>query len=88
MSASVKTAISLKQTLFQRINELAKELGVSRSRLFVMAIEDYIKKIENIKMLSKINNAYSDHLDLDNEDKKNAQAMRSKQKQLLEQDPW
>lgn len=88
MSASVKTAISLKQTLFQRINELAKELGVSRSRLFVMAIEDYIKKIENKKMLSKINNAYSDHLDLDNEDKKNAQAMRSKQKQLLEQDPW
>ncbi|HFC92983.1 MAG TPA: ribbon-helix-helix domain-containing protein [Leucothrix mucor] len=86
MSTSVKTAISLQKTLFQRINELAKELGISRSRLFVMAIEDFIKKIENKKMLSKINTAYSDHLDV--EDKKNAQAMRNKQKQLLEQDPW
>jgi len=86
MSASVKTAISLQKTLFQQINELAKELGVSRSRLFVMAIEDFIRQYENKKMLSKINRAYSDHSDRSEE--KNAQVMRSKQKQLLEQDVW
>ena len=86
MSASVKTAISMQQNLFNEVNELASELKVSRSRLFVLAIEDYIKKIESKKMLSQINSAFSDFPD--KEEEINTSMMRRKQKSILEKDSW
>ncbi len=86
MSASVKTAISMQQHLFDDVNELASELNVSRSKLFVLAIEEFIKKNENKKMLSQINAAFSD-----SPDKRETEAikiMKRKQKQILEKDSW
>ena len=44
MATSVKTAISMQEELFKEVNKLAEELHVSRSKLFVMAVQDYIKK--------------------------------------------
>ncbi len=90
MSASVKTAISLQQHLFDHVNGLAKELNVSRSKLFVLAIEEFIKKDENKKMLAAINASLNDASDddLDNEDNKNLKAMKKKHVQILEKEPW
>ena len=86
MSASVKTAISMQQNLFNEVNELASELKVSRSKLFVLAIEDYIKKNESKKMLSQINSAFSDFPD--KEEEINTSMMKRKQKSILEKDSW
>lgn len=86
MAASVKTAISMQQHLFDEVNALASELNVSRSKLFVLAIEEFIKKNENKKMLSQINAAFSDSPD--DLERKNTEAMKKKQKQILENDLW
>lgn len=56
----IKTAISINKTLFERVNKLADELNVSRSRLFVMAVEAFIKRYENQALLHQINRAYDD----------------------------
>jgi len=63
MATSVKTAISIQEDLFQEVNKIAKELKVSRSKLFVLAVQDFIKKQESQKLLSQINKAFSDYPD-------------------------
>lgn len=56
----VKTAISIQKSLFQRAEEIAKEMKISRSRLFVLAVEEFIGRYQNQLLLDEINNAYSD----------------------------
>lgn len=86
MATSVKTAISMKKELFQEVNKLAHELHVSRSRLFVMAVQDFIKKKESQNLLSQINNAFSDQPD--SEEIKIQSNMRKKQAKKIEREPW
>lgn len=86
MANSVKTAISLQEKLFKKVDKLAGELHVSRSRLFVMAVQDFIKKKESQNFLSQINNAFSDHPD--SEEIKVQSNMRQKQSKQLEREPW
>ncbi len=57
---NVKTAISLEHALLQQADALARDLEISRSRLFALALEDYINRHENKKLLERINAAYSD----------------------------
>ena len=59
----VKTAISIQKALFQRAEEIAKEMKISRSRLFVLAVEDFIRRYQNKILLEEINQAYSDNPD-------------------------
>ena len=86
MATSVKTAISMQEELFKEVNKLAGELHVSRSRLFVMAVQDFIKKKESQNLLSQINNAFSDHPE--SEEIKIQSKMRQKQAKKLEREPW
>ena len=86
MAASVKTAISMQKELFKKVNSLAEELHVSRSKLFVMAVQDFIKKNENQKLLSQINKAFSDYPD--SEENKVHSKMRIKQLNNLERESW
>ena len=58
--ATIKTAISIDDVLFQRAEALAAELHVSRSRLFVLALEEYIQRRQNRQLLQEINEAYGD----------------------------
>jgi len=62
---TIKTAISLNETLFEKVEALAKELAISRSRLFSLAVEEYIKKHENQHLLRELNAAYADQPDLE-----------------------
>ncbi len=84
--AGVKTAISLQKDLFDQVNNLAKEMHVSRSRLFTLAVEDYLKKNESRKILAKINAAYDDIPS--EEEARIAQAMRRKQRKNVEAEAW
>ena len=58
--ANVKTAISLQQSLFEQVDALAQEMQVSRSRLFVLAVEAFIQCHQNRQLLVAINEAYDD----------------------------
>ncbi len=57
---TIKTAISIQKSLFEQVDRLAKELNVPRSRVFVMAVEDFIKHYQNQQMLDKINQVYDE----------------------------
>jgi metal-responsive CopG/Arc/MetJ family transcriptional regulator len=58
--ANVKTAISLQKSLFEQVEALAREMKVSRSRLFVLALEDYVRRSQNQQLLERINQACQD----------------------------
>ena len=76
----------MQKELFQKVNILAKELNVSRSKLFVIAVQDFIKKNENKKLLSQINKAFSDAPD--SEEIKVHRKMLKKQLENLEREAW
>ena len=58
--ANIKTAISIEKPVFEQVNALAHELKISRSRLFVLAAQEFIKRYKNQKLLDAINEAYDD----------------------------
>jgi metal-responsive CopG/Arc/MetJ family transcriptional regulator len=82
----VKTAISLDEKLFDKVNKLANELHVSRSRLFTLAVKDYLQKQENQTLLAQLNEAYADHPG--EEERKISSSMKSKHGKIMEQEPW
>jgi metal-responsive CopG/Arc/MetJ family transcriptional regulator len=57
---SIKTAISIDKALFAQANALARKLKISRSRLFVIALEDFIREQENRELLEKVNAVYEE----------------------------
>lgn len=58
--AQIKTAVSLDKSLCQQAEALAHKLKVSRSRLFAMALEDFLRRNENEQLLEEINRACQD----------------------------
>ena len=60
---NVKTAISIQKTLFDQAEKVARKMKVSRSRLFALALEDYIHREQNRELLAQINAAYADEPD-------------------------
>lgn len=79
---NTKTAISLQQDLFKQVDELARELEVSRSRLFVLAVEQFIERHRNRKLLAAINDAYDDVPDP--EEQALHESMRRQHRQMVE----
>ena len=57
---NVKTAISIEKPIFDQMDNLAKNLNVSRSRLFTIAAKEFIQRHNNIELLKLINEAYED----------------------------
>jgi len=58
--ANVKTAISLQKSLFEQVEALADEMKVPRSRVFALAVEDFVRRHQNRHLLERINAAYKD----------------------------
>ena len=61
--ASVKTAISIQEPLFRQVKILASDLNISRSKLFSIAIEEFLQRYKNLQLLEEINSAYDDFPD-------------------------
>ena len=62
---NIKTAISIEKPIFDQVNSLAKNLNISRSRLFVLAAQEFIQRHANMELLQAINEAYDDLPDPD-----------------------
>ena len=57
---NIKTAISIEKPIFDQVNDLAKYLNISRSRLFAIAVQEFIQRHKNVELLQTINEAYED----------------------------
>ncbi len=53
----VKTAVSLPEDVFERAESLARSLGTSRSRLYALALEEYLRRHEEERLVERINAA-------------------------------
>jgi len=82
----VKTAISLDEDLFNQVNRLANDLQVSRSKLFTLAVKDYLRKQQGNKILAQLNAAY--RKPPSDEESLLSAAMRKKQKNIVRQESW
>ncbi|HIJ81863.1 MAG TPA: hypothetical protein HPP76_09155 [Desulfuromonadales bacterium] len=60
---AIKTAISIEKVIFDQAEKIAQAMNVSRSRLFVLALQEFIERQKNKELLAQINTAYSDEPD-------------------------
>ncbi len=56
----MKTAISLPDPVFQEAETLAQKLGMSRSELYTHALKAYLRRYNQERILSKLNEVYSE----------------------------
>jgi metal-responsive CopG/Arc/MetJ family transcriptional regulator len=56
----MKTAISLEDELLLKADHAARQMGVSRSRLFSIALEAYLRKRRNREIVDQLNKVYAD----------------------------
>ena len=55
----MKTAISIDDELLQEADETARLLGLSRSRLFAVAVRDFLQRQRQERMLLQLNEVYA-----------------------------
>ena len=82
----VKTAISLDEELLIKVSRLADELHVSRSKVFTLAVQDYLKKQENKSLLAQLNEAYEDFPS--EEEREISKSMHIKHNNIIGQESW
>ena len=82
----VKTAISLDEELLIKVDRLSSDLHVSRSKVFTLAVQDYLKKQENQSLLAQLNEAYEDFPG--EKEREISESMRIKHKKIIEQESW
>ena len=56
---SMKIAISIPDELFEEVKKLATKNKTSRSKIFSIAIKEYLEKIKSQKLLEALNRVYS-----------------------------
>jgi len=56
----IKTTVSIDKPLFAQASALARKLKITRSRLFVLALERFTRGQQNRELLEKINSVYTD----------------------------
>ena len=79
----MKTAISIPDPIFQAAESLAHRMGISRSQLYVKAIEEYMESHKNQNVTELLNNIYDAEVSssLDKE-------MRSMQSKSIPKEKW
>ena len=58
----MKTAISLDGNLLTEADKTARQMGLSRSRLFALALEDYLVRRRREKILEQLNEVYANEV--------------------------
>ena len=56
----MKTAISVDYDLVMEADRTAREIGVSRSRLFSLAMRNYLRNRRHEKVVEQLNRVYGD----------------------------
>lgn len=56
--STIKTAISIQQTLFEEAEATAQELHLSRSHLYALAIEQFLRRYKSRKLRENLDQVY------------------------------
>jgi metal-responsive CopG/Arc/MetJ family transcriptional regulator len=56
---TMKTAISVDGHLLHEADQAARQMGLSRSRLFSLALENYLRQRRQEQMIEKLNQVYA-----------------------------
>jgi len=56
----MKIAISIDDGLLREVDEAARLLGLSRSRLFATAMDDFLQRQRREQMLTQLNKVYAE----------------------------
>ncbi|MBI5307310.1 MAG: hypothetical protein HZB37_02970 [Planctomycetes bacterium] len=56
----MKTAISIPEQIFNTAEQIAKELGLSRSELYTKAIKEFLETYHHANVTQKLNKIYVD----------------------------
>jgi len=59
-TSCMKTAISIPDSLFNQVSQLAEKNKTSRSQIFRTAVEEYLERLRSHKLLEALNSAYAD----------------------------
>jgi metal-responsive CopG/Arc/MetJ family transcriptional regulator len=65
--ANIRTGISVQKDLAEEADALARELRVTRSQLYSMALRDFIRRHESASMLERLDAAYGGGTDPEEE---------------------
>lgn len=65
--ANIKTAVSLPAHLFERTENLAREMKTSRSQLFALALEEYLRRRESREIIDRLNEVFAEGPDPEDE---------------------
>jgi metal-responsive CopG/Arc/MetJ family transcriptional regulator len=82
----MKTAISVPKDIFQETDHIAHELNIPRSRVITLALEEFIRRYQNKKLLEQINAAYTAPMTSD--EKESLEIIRSQQRKLGSSEKW
>lgn len=55
----MKIAISIPESVFREVGKAAEERKCSRSEIFVVAVKEYLKKLESRRLLESLNEVYA-----------------------------
>jgi len=80
--ASKKTAISLGEATFARVDALARKMNLPRSRVFALAVEELLDRHDALSLKAAIDRAYQGQRTA--AEKKWLRSTRRKHKQLVE----
>ena len=78
----MKIAISIPEELFDSAETLSKRLGLSRSRLYATALEDFVAKHQAKKVTERLNSVYG------SEDSRVDRVTRRLQARSINKNPW
>jgi metal-responsive CopG/Arc/MetJ family transcriptional regulator len=59
LGRNMKTAISIEDGLLQQADQTARLMGLSRSRLFAVAVRDFLQRQQQEQMLLRLNEVYA-----------------------------
>ena len=82
--ATVETAIALDQSLLDNAEAIARAMNISRDQVLKMAVTEFVHQYQTRQSLTldKVNEAYADAPDLD--DERLIKGMRHLHRQVLE----
>lgn len=55
----MKTAVSIPEPLFRSADRLARKLKISRSRLYAVAVESFLRKYDDDAVTAKLDEVYA-----------------------------
>ncbi|MCZ0937903.1 MAG: ribbon-helix-helix protein, CopG family [Caldilineaceae bacterium] len=83
---TVKIEVSLSNTLFEEVENLARELEMSRSELLSIAVQEFIERRETRHMMAALNEVHGEPPD--EEELAVLRQMREHHRNLMRDDPW